>query len=494
MSARIPSARTSFARTSVARTSPARSTLFATLVLCGTAFAGQAFADEPSNGVYRIPYANGTDVYIGRDHVEHSASTTLAIDMNGRNGSEYTIVAAADGWIRYVEEDFSAQLNCTGLPLSEQKNNYVWIEHANGEWTKYSHMTKDSFTAAGRSLNEFVKAGTPLGKQGAVGCAGGPHLHFEVAVLRDSDPITTVGGFVKDNAGNQRNRIPRICGIPTRYFLDDTEYEARAVPGAVAPGHTEFSRRNIAAADYQCQVDQAVLAGYQLEFVDGFNSGSNTYFNAVFRPQGNAQWAAFHGLTKTAFADRRQEYIGKGFQIRNLESYHTASGVRYAVIFSKGLPSPVASYVDLGLQQHQDMFDFMTGEGYVPRNISVLSVGGELRYSAIYQKENASFDFGAWQSRSTMTSGEYQTVMEANKAAGRYPVYVNAYVHNGTPMFAAIWSSKALGLFKARHDQTSAQYHDEWQSAMDLDMTTRAVTGYVDDGLWRYAGIWRRDP
>ncbi len=474
-------------RTTSASTGRLRSAgIAAGLLLAGV--SATASAVDPSDGVYRIPYANGTEVKIGRDHVQHDVDSNAAIDMSGINGSSYTIVAAADGIIRFIEEDFDLAIDCDGVAASAKKNNYLWIEHANGEWSKYSHMRKGSSTAAGRSVGQSVVAGTALGIEDDVGCASGNHLHFEVAVPRATDPFTLVGGFLNDNSGSKRNRIPRICGIPTAYFVDNATYEARAVPGALAPGGKEVSRRNIAAQDYQCQVDQAILGGYQLEFVDGFNSGTNTYFNAVFRPQSDFLWGANHGQTVAGYTAKHADMIGRGFRLSHLESYHTANGMRYATVYTQA-PGPLTSaYVDYDLEQHQNRRDYLIGLGYLPRNVSVLSSGEQLRYSAMYQKA----DFGAWQMKSTMTSAEYQTATDANKAAGRYPLYVNAYIHNGQPLFAAVWSSKALGLFKARHDLTSTQYGTEWASAMDADMLTRSVTGYVDDGVWRYAGIWRK--
>jgi hypothetical protein len=166
---------------------------------------------EPaSTGVYRIGFETGTDVRVGGDYVSHTPIDR--IDVNGTSSSEHFIVAARAGTIRFIVDSNSE-------PTDD--NNYVWIEHANGEWTKYTHFETDSVTDLDLEVGDHVNAGTELGREGDVGHATGEHLHFEVAVPDDpSNPITS-GGFIIG-----QNRIPLICGIPGNIFIDGEEYEA----------------------------------------------------------------------------------------------------------------------------------------------------------------------------------------------------------------------------------------------------------------------------
>jgi Peptidase family M23 len=210
------------------------------VAVCALLLSGNAAALDASKGVYRIPYANGTEIKIGRDHIDHTPPGR--IDMNGRGGGPYKIVAAADGFVRHVVDGFDKRLDCGDLPANEQKNNYVWIEHANGEWTKYSHMRKGSSSGKAKlKVGQFVKAGTYLGDEGEVGCAGGEHLHFEVGVPKASGGITTIGGFLTDNDGSKRNRIPRVCGIGDGRFASGEVHKAREVPGAIKAGAKEYA-------------------------------------------------------------------------------------------------------------------------------------------------------------------------------------------------------------------------------------------------------------
>ncbi|WP_328989474.1 FG-GAP-like repeat-containing protein [Kribbella sp. NBC_01245] len=152
-----------------------------------------------SVGEYRIGFKAGTKVKVTNDFLKHDPLGR--IDMSGvQAGPDYEIAAARSGVIKYIV-DTNAEPTDDG--------NYVWIEHADGEWSKYSHLKTGSVTSRGHKVGDFVTAGTVLGLEGDVGIASGDHLHFMVSVPYDlADPITS-GGFVK---GLDRN--PVTCGVP----------------------------------------------------------------------------------------------------------------------------------------------------------------------------------------------------------------------------------------------------------------------------------------
>jgi hypothetical protein len=98
--------------------------------------------------------------------------------------------------------------NCT------QYNNYVWIEHPNGEWTKYTHMATGSVTLEeplgfGWDVGDTILVGQPIGRQSDIGSASGTHLHFEVAAIPagTSPPFSQLGGFTDASW----NRVTVVC-------------------------------------------------------------------------------------------------------------------------------------------------------------------------------------------------------------------------------------------------------------------------------------------
>jgi hypothetical protein len=456
-------------------------------VLCG---AGRAAAqNEKSKGVYRIPYENSTTVKVTRDHTKHTPVGRL--DMVGTGGGgEYKIVAAADGTVRFIEDSFSAQVQNDDddeTPNKPCTNNYVWIEHANGEWTKYSHMQKDSSTKKAKlKVGQFVKAGTYLGDEGKVGCASGDHLHFEVGVPRATNPVSEVGGFLADNSGSKRNRVPRVCNISGGVFQSGESYKAENVPGNLKPGAAEVARHGLAAEDYQCMFDQAVSADYRLEWVDGFSVNGKLYFNVVYRPDKTGNWSAVHNLTGAQYQDVFDKRKAAGFRLKQVDSYPVGNQIRYAAIFVKD-GAAVAAYHGLSAADHQKKFDELTGGPWKPKNISVVSLGGERFYTALYEQSA-----GSSEAKSFLTAAEYQQKFDENKQKGRQLVYLNVYEHQGQPRFSAIWNSSAQGGSKALHGLSGTAYQQEWEDATKAGLLTRAVTGYEDGNVTRYAAVWRK--
>src|SRR5262245_28065994 len=74
--------------------------------------------------------------------------------------------------------------NSAVIGLCQNYNNYVWIVHPNGEWSKYTHMATGSITGApgNLSVGDTVLVGQPLGIEADIGRAGSRHLHHEVAI------------------------------------------------------------------------------------------------------------------------------------------------------------------------------------------------------------------------------------------------------------------------------------------------------------------------
>lgn len=432
-----------------------------------------------SRGYYRIPYASGTKVRVSRDASDHTPIGR--IDMYGKGGSTYKIVAAASGRIRYIEDSFSGSESGPGC-----KNNYVWIEHPNGEWTKYSHLAKNSVTnKAGLSIGQHVSIGTYLGDEDDVGCASGDHLHFEVGVPRSTNPIAKLGGFINDNAGSKRNRIPRVCGIPGGKYKTGEEYVAGWQPGNYAPGLQEIARHGLLIEYYQCQYNQMRDGGYEPVLLDMFNSAGRTYVNVVGRKR-TATGHGFHNFDGTQYQSIFTYLKGLGYKPVMVDSYLLNGKVRYAGYFKKVSGPLFAGYHGASTATHQSKFDAWIKLGYLPTSLSVVSVNGQRKYTAIYKKESQ----GSILVRSQLTTAAYQKAYNDNIKAGRRVAYLNGYNHAGKAYLVAIFNSKTPSGGRYRHGMSSAQYQAEYNNARASGKLTRIVTGYEQSGS-RYAAAWR---
>lgn len=131
---------------------------------------------------YILPYPVGKEYVIGQGNCGMFTHQPAAIMKGGSVGDiqfayDFSmpigdeIVAVADGVVINIEELWADNTN------DVTKQNFIAIEHDNGEVSAYVHLTSfGSFVEIG----DKVKQGQLIGKSGQSGYALDPHLHFSV--------------------------------------------------------------------------------------------------------------------------------------------------------------------------------------------------------------------------------------------------------------------------------------------------------------------------
>lgn len=203
-----------------------KSILILGIALASGATAAEAPTVAESSGIYRLPFADGTEVSVFDDAASHRPVGAVDLVGEPRKGKLHRVVAAADGMVMAIQDGYSEQQS--GRAASECRNNFLWLAHPNGEWTLYGHMATGTTSGkAGLKIGDHVRAGQYVGDEGAVGCAMLDHVHFEVAVPQANDPIDK-GGFLNGNEERQRMRVPRFCNVPGQTVRKDAHYTALA--------------------------------------------------------------------------------------------------------------------------------------------------------------------------------------------------------------------------------------------------------------------------
>jgi hypothetical protein len=202
--------------------------------------------DQESENIYRIPYADGTNVKVTRDFITHSPAKGR-LDMHGKGSGPHRIVAAADGIIRHIQDGRSKNQHPIRILRNTRDcfNNFVWIEHANHEWSKYSHMQFGTTTTKAKlKVGDQVSQGDYLGDEGDVGCAAPPHLHFQILQVGDHEPKIDptsgeLDGYYKDETKEdfvwyafKDERNPRFSDLTGKIFTlkDGEKYVAGGLP------------------------------------------------------------------------------------------------------------------------------------------------------------------------------------------------------------------------------------------------------------------------
>ncbi len=143
---------------------------------------------------YVLPYPVGKSYSVTLNHCSNSFHAEgqpdqFAIDFNMGIGE--TVTAARSGLVVHVEESGEDG----GFP-----NNLVVVQHADGTFAQYMHLTKDGAVV---ETGQNVVQGTVLGYSGNTGLAGFPHLHFVTTAAGSSAwPYSSIPHNFKNTIAN----------------------------------------------------------------------------------------------------------------------------------------------------------------------------------------------------------------------------------------------------------------------------------------------------
>lgn len=240
-----------------------------------------------SDGLYRIPYANGTSVKVLTNVWNHSPLGCF--DMWGEGGTSYNILAMAGGWIRAIRDHNN--IACGGSSCCNDKNNFIILEHVNGEWSSYIHLRQNSITNLGHNVGDWVDVGAVLGIEGDVGCATGSHLHLEVSRPWNSASAWDNYDGVLRRHGELLN--PVFCTVPAGYLSSGSTYTAgncnydcstNLSSGGTVTNQVLRADNNISSiVEFNTGGTGMYRAGSQIVLSPGFTANAGVMFTAQIK-------------------------------------------------------------------------------------------------------------------------------------------------------------------------------------------------------------------
>ena len=269
---------------------------------------------------------------------------------------------------------------------------------------------------------------------------------------------------------------------------DPAEVDAGAAEKAVAPVR-EYARHGLAPNDYGRLFQDLAKSGLRPVWFDGYRVAGKVFYNVVWRPA-ESSWRAFRGLDSPTYNARVNAAIADGYSPTHVESYlNAAGGVRYAVILVRDGERDLIARHGLTAAEHQDVFAAAVERGLSPVAVSVVSLGGQLRYTVLYR----AVDVGRWELRSRIRVEDFQEVFDDMRRDGLLPSYIAAYQHERRTFFSVIFTQRGGAGRLIRHGLDSAAYQQVWEEQLADGASTRVVTGYEQpSGRHRFAAVWIR--
>lgn len=405
--------------------------------------------------------------------------------------------------------------------------NHVIVRHGD-ELALYAHMQQGSIDADLKARipakgstpavpGTMVVAGQLLGQAGNSGRSSAPHLHihavespfgaggprplvFKEAWAIDNDTIMGTGfpGKLTGDPGGTWVPLNGV-GIPPGSVEKFEDYvgDSFVLPSG-RPTWPEVVHLSVEENDYQALYQDMAALGLSPAWISTHTIEKGpfffyTFFDVVFRPSLGADEPTFHGLDLNGFTSTKNTMEGKGYHVKQLESYFSMRQGRqlFAVIFAR-YPAlkprkPAQSYPAQTYSQHRATYNARTAEGYVPASVSVVSVNGTLSYTALYEFRGGTVtvDIGE-----QLTSAGQQQRFDDNHKLQRFQTYLKGYLHQGQTYYSGVWLSGATD-GKVRNDLRATGFQTVLNGQRRGNHLLRSISGYQMDGDAAYAGIWQ---
>lgn len=212
-------------------------------------------------------------------------------------------------------------------------------------------------------------------------------------------------------------------------------------------------------------------------------------YAAIWAKDGGAPFVSRHGMTSAQYQQQFDELVGHEGYVLTLVHGHTVGGQdRYSAIWEKRSSPPFVARHGLTSQAYQQAFDDNLRQGFRLKLVSGYEVGGQARYAAIWEKSTGP----AWEARHGLTSQQYQQTFDQLVGQGYRLKLVNGYAVAGQELFAALWEKDGGPSFVARHGLTSQQYQAAFDDNLRQGFRLVWVSCYRHVSEERYAAIWEK--
>jgi hypothetical protein len=168
----------------------------------------------------------------------------------------------------------------------------------------------------------------------------------------------------------------------------------------------------------------------------------------------------------------------------------TASAAALTVTASPALAAPFAWQSRSGLStgQYQALFNQLTAQGYRLALVDGYNVDGNATFAAIFNQTGGP----PWVAHHNMNAGQFQQTFDQLGAQGYRLTKVSGYGPGGVPLYAGLWTQSGGPAWQARSGLTSGQFQQVFNQLTAQGYRPVWVNGYNVAGVPYFAAIFEQ--
>src|SRR5262245_23966216 len=201
-------------------------------------------------------------------------------------------------------------------------------------------------------------------------------------------------------------------------------------------------------------------------------------------------WQARHGLSAADYQAQFDQLVGRGYRLVQVTGYPVGGQARYAGIWQRRGGSAWQARHGITPPAYQMAVSTLAQQSYRPTHVSAFRLGGDVLFSAVWEQEAGL----PWIARHDLTSAQYQQLFDTLSRNGYRLRCVSGYEDGGEARYACIWDEYAGPAWQARHGLDAAAYQREFDALVAQGYRLVQAAGYCVGGTPRFAGVWEQSP
>jgi CubicO group peptidase (beta-lactamase class C family) len=254
----------------------------------------------------------------------------------------------------------------------------------------------------------------------------------------------------------------------------------------------------VTGAQHQTNFNSLFAQGFRMISLSVYGDPSDARYAAVWVQRQGSAWVAVHGVDSAGYQSFFNNSTAKGYVPVLVSATGTSSNAIFAAVFEQGVPGAwrarhgMTSGPEANAGTFQNLNKTARDQKMILRSVAIYGTAIDRRYAAVWHFNPR---FVKWHVHPSDTGASYQVIFNAEtqlpgyQLAGYRPAYVAL---SSDHIYCSVFKDDVVGPWVSRHGMTSADYQTEFDKQKAAGLYPICVQGGGSGGNTRYAAIFAK--